>query len=61
MAISEKVTAQEAVMLNKVKEELRSASDVDKADNIELQEIAENAWKISTSNSRARIYPCENF
>ena len=38
-----KLTAQEAVMLNKVKEELPSESDVDKADDIELQEIMENA------------------
>ena len=37
------MTAREAVMLNKVKEELPSASDVDKADDIELQEIVENA------------------
>ena len=40
-----KVTAQEAVMLNKVKEELPSASDVGKADDIELQEITENVMK----------------
>ena len=37
-----KVTAWEAVMLNKVKEELPSASDVAKADDIELQEITES-------------------
>ena len=40
-----KVTAREAVMLNKVKEELPSASDVDKEDDIELQEITENALR----------------
>ena len=40
-----KVTARQAVMLNKVKEELPSASEVDKADDIKLQEIAENASK----------------
>ena len=40
-----KVTAREAVMLNKVKEELPSASDIDKADDIELQENMENASK----------------
>ena len=40
-----KVTAREAVMPNKVKEELPSASDVTKADDIELQEIMENAKK----------------
>ena len=38
-----KVTARQAVMLNKAQEELPTASDVDKADDIELQEIAENA------------------
>ena len=35
--------AQQAIMLNRVKEELLSASDVAKVDNIELQEIMENA------------------
>ena len=40
-----KVTARQAVMLNKVKEELPSASDITKADDIELQEIAEKASK----------------
>ena len=44
-----KVTAREAVVLNKVKEELRSASDIDKADEMELQEITESAMK-STEN-----------
>ena len=38
-----KVTARQAVMLNKAQEELPSASEVDKADDIELQEIVENA------------------
>ena len=38
-----KVTAQQAVMLNKAAEELPSASDITKADDIELQEIAEKA------------------
>ena len=38
-----RLTAREAVMLNKVKEELPSACDVDKADDLELQEITENA------------------
>ena len=37
-----KVTAQQAVMLNRVEEKLPSASDVDKADDIELQEIAQS-------------------
>ena len=38
-----KVTAREAVMLNKAAEELPSKSDITKADDIELQEITENA------------------
>ena len=40
-----KVTARQAVMLNRVEEELPSASDIAKADDIELQEIMENAMK----------------
>ena len=40
-----KLTAQQAVMLNRVKEELPSTSDITKADDIELQEITENASK----------------
>ena len=38
-----KVTARQAVMLNKAAEELPSESDITGADNIELQEIAEKA------------------
>ena len=38
-----RVTAHQAVMLNRVEEELPFPSDVAKADNIELQEIMENA------------------
>ena len=38
-----KVTARQAVMLNKAAEELPSESDITKADDIELQEIAEKA------------------
>ena len=38
-----KVTARQAVMLNKVAEELPSESDITKADDIELQEIVEKA------------------
>ena len=38
-----KVTARQAVMLNKAAEELPSESDIIKADDIELQEIAEKA------------------
>ena len=36
-----KVTARQAVMLNKAAEELPSESDITKVDDIELQEIAE--------------------
>ena len=43
-----KVTAQQAVMLNKAAEELPSASDITKADGIELQEIAEKASDINS-------------
>ena len=38
-----KVTAWQAVMLNKAAEELPSVSDITKADDIKLQEIAEKA------------------
>ena len=37
-----KVTAWQAVMLNKAAEELPSTSDIDKADDIELQETAKS-------------------
>ena len=40
-----KLTAQQAVMLNKTQEELPSESDITGADDIELQEIAEKATK----------------
>ena len=38
-----KLTARQAVMLNKATEELPSESDITRADNIELQEIVEKA------------------
>ena len=38
-----KLTAQQAIMLNKAAEELPSESDITKADDIELQEIVEKA------------------
>ena len=38
-----RITARQAVMLNKAAEELPSESDITKADDIELQEIAERA------------------
>ena len=41
-----KVTARQAVMLNKAAEELPSESDIIRADDIELQEIAEKASDI---------------
>ena len=41
-----KVTAWQAVMPNKAAEELPSESDITRADNIELQEIAEKASDI---------------
>ena len=40
-----KITAQQAVMLDKAAEELPSESNITKADDIELQEIAEKAMK----------------
>ena len=41
-----KVTAWQAVMLNKAAEELPSESDITRVDDIELQEIAEKALGI---------------
>ena len=41
----DKVTAEEDVMLNRVEDELPSASDIAKVNDIELQEIMENAVK----------------
>ena len=38
-----RITARQAIMLNKAAEELPSESDITKADDIELQEIAEKA------------------
>ena len=43
------LTVQQATILNRVEQELPSMSDVAKADNIELQEIMENATR-STGN-----------
>ena len=39
------ITAQQAAMLNTVEEELPSTSDIDKVNDIELQEITKNAAK----------------
>ena len=41
-----RITARQAIMLNKAAEELPSESDITKADDIELQEIAEKAWSM---------------
>ena len=41
-----RITAQQAVMLNKAAEELPSESDITKADDMELQEIAEKTLGI---------------
>ena len=50
-----KVTAWQAVMLNKAAEELPSESDITGADDIELQEIAEKALSIiSQINSQSQ-------
>ena len=49
-----KITAQQAVMLNRVEEELSSTADVAKADDIELQEIMENAVR-NTENLIAQL------
>ena len=55
-----KVTAQQAVMLNKAAEELPSESDITGADDIELQKIAEKASgiisQIKTSRQIQMIY-----
>ena len=57
-----KVTAQQAVMLNKAQEELLSASDVDKADDIELQEIVENASRsIENLNQQVQEEPTKDL
>ena len=50
-----KVTARQAVMLNKAAEKLPSESDITGADDIELQEIAEKASGIiSQINSQSQ-------
>ena len=49
-------------MLNKAQEELPSASDVDKADGIELQEIVENASRsIENLNQQVQEEPTEDL
>ena len=56
------VTAQEAVILNKAEEGLPSASDIDKADDMELQEIAENGLRsIENLNQQVQEEPTEDL
>ena len=58
------ISPQEYLALNRVKEELPSVSDVDKADEIEVQEITESAKKSTEdlNNSKARKrHQCENL
>ena len=43
--VEDRVTAEQAVVLNRVEEELPSVSDIAKADDIELQEIMESTAK----------------
>ena len=50
-----KVTARQAVMLNKAAEELPSESDITGADDIELQEIAEKASGIISQIKELRL------
>ena len=57
-----KVTAWQAVMLNKAQEELLSESDITKADDIELQEIVENASRsIENLNQQVQEEPTEDL
>ena len=59
-----KVTARHTVMLNRVEEELPSASDVAKADEIKLEEVTENAARntealIAQSEGQETLPMCE--
>ena len=57
-----KVIAWQAVMLNKAQEELPSESDITKADDIELQEIVENASRsIENLNQQVQEEPTEDL
>ena len=57
-----KVTAWQVVMLNKAKERLPSASDIDKAGDIELQELVENASRsIENLNQQIQEEPTEDL
>ena len=52
------VTAEQAVMLNRVEEELPSASEVAKADDIELQEIVKST-EDSIAQGQETLPMCE--
>ena len=45
IVVGSKITAQQAITLNKVEEELPSATDIGKSDGIELQEIMRRTMK----------------
>ena len=55
-----KVTARQAVMLNKATEELPSESDITRADDIELQEIIEKALGIVSQIKDYDYFKLEN-
>ena len=57
----EKVTAWQAVMLNKAAEELPSESDITSANDIELQEIAEKASGIISQIKDIQIHTDDLF
>ena len=57
-----KLTARQAVLLNKAQEELPSVFDIDKAGDIELQEIVENASRsIENLNQQVQEEPTEDL
>ena len=57
-----KITSQQAVILNKVEEEIPSTSDVAKTDDIELQEIVENASRsMENLNQQLKGESSEDF
>ena len=57
----DKLTAQQAVMLNKAREKLPSESDITRADDIELQEIAEKASGIISLIKDVQTYTDDLF
>ena len=56
-----KATAQQAVMLNRVEEELPSVSDIAKADDIELQELAKSTEDLITQFEGQEMLPSASF